>query len=132
VSKPRTPAGLGKSGKALWVALVGKYEFAPRELALVELSVRTADNIADLEAALAAGGMVVVGSKGQPRLNGVAQELRMARLALAKLLGDLRLPDEDEGVGEQPMTMRQRRAQHAAQTRWAPHNRKKARRGAAS
>jgi hypothetical protein len=127
-ARPRPPAGLGRAGRKLFSGLVAKFVFAPRELAIVELAARTADDIADLEAALARDGMVVVGSKGQPRLNGVAVELRMARLALAKLLGDLRLPDEDEGAGSKPMSMAQLRGQRAANTRWAADARRKARR----
>ncbi len=90
--------------------------YAPRELALLALAARQADDVAALEVALAAGGVIVAGSKGQARLNGVVTELRQGRIALAKLLGDLALPGEDDGVAR---TAKSERAQRAANTRWA-------------
>ena len=54
------------------------------------------------------------GSAGQPRLNPAIGEVRQGRLALAKLLGGLALPDE----ADKPMNELQRRAKHAADSRW--------------
>jgi hypothetical protein len=113
--KPKAPAGLGMSGRALWRALCAKYVFAPREVAVLALAARQADMVAALEALLAAEGLVVTGAAGQPRLNAVVTELRQCRLALAKLLGELALPDEDQV----PRTAASERGQRAARSRWA-------------
>lgn len=61
-------------------------------------------------------GLVVEGSKGQRRLSPVAAELRLQRAALARLIGLLALPDDGEDVGLNPA---QRKAQRAADVRWA-------------
>lgn len=116
MSAPKAPAGLGRAGRALWRRLTGRYEFTVGELLIVEQAARQADLVADLEAALERDGLVVLGSQGQPRLNAVATELRQSRLALGRLLGDLRLPTEDD----RPMSAASLRARHAALARWAP------------
>lgn len=130
------PSGLGNTGRALWRSIHGALptdaedamEFDERELAILRQACRQADDIASLEGALKAAGVTVRGSKGQPRLNPIVTELRMARIALARLLGELDIPG---GVAEQPATARSRRAQHAASVRWmdAGPSRRKANRG---
>jgi hypothetical protein len=59
-----------------------------------------------------ADGFVVKGSQGQPRLSAAVTEVRQGRLALARLLAELRLPDVDEVVGVNPVRQR------AARARW--------------
>lgn len=113
-SKPRAPAGLAAAGRVLWGRLVGEYEFSVGELMTVEQAARQADAVADLEAAVARDGVMVLGAAGQRRLNGAVTELRQARLALGRLLGALALPDDED----RPMTAASLRAQKAAQTRW--------------
>lgn len=112
--KPRTPSGLGDAGRALWRRLVGVFEFAEHELALLEVACRQADDVAALEALIREQGLVVEGSAGQQRLSAAVTEVRQGRLALAKILGALALPDEND----KPMTESARRAQHAARARW--------------
>lgn len=113
---PEVPEGLGAAGTALWCGLTDVYVFAPREVAVLTLACRQADDVAALEAALAEDGPVVVGSRGQPRLSAVVTELRQGRVALARLLGDLALPGEDDQV---PRTAASERASRAAQVRWS-------------
>lgn len=81
-TKPKTPPGLGAEGKALWRRLMKCFEFDEWEVPLVETACRQADTVAELEAVLLEGGMVVTGSTGQQRLNPAVSELRQARLAL--------------------------------------------------
>jgi len=70
---------------------------------------------ARLEALLAAGGLVIAGSAGQPRLAQAVTEVRQGRLALVRLLDTLRLPEDDaDGQGR---SGRQVRAQRAARSR---------------
>lgn len=110
------PEGLAEAGSAMWERLTGRFEFSEAERPLLELVCRQADLVASLEAAVAAEGVTIAGSRGQPRLNAAVTELRQCRLALAKLLGELALPSEED---ERPMTAAQRRAKHAAEARWA-------------
>jgi hypothetical protein len=114
-STPRTPARLSKAGRALWRRLVTEFELGPGELALLELAAHQADDVAALEDLLRRDGLIVPGSMGQPRLSAVVAEVRQGRLALAKLVGALALPDEDD----RPQTERSKRAAHAANARWS-------------
>lgn len=102
---------------SLSASLPEDVEWDERETALLDLARRQANDIAALEALLAEQGPVVTGSTGQDRLNPVFAELRQQRLALGKILGDVKLPDEGLGASKNA------KAQRAAQTRW---NREKA------
>jgi hypothetical protein len=115
----RQPPGLDKAGAALWRRLIGAYELDQWELTVVEAACRQADDVARLEALLAAGGLVIAGSAGQPRLAQAVTEVRQGRLALVRLLDTLRLPADDEDVGHQGRNGRQVRTQRAAQSRWS-------------
>ena len=115
---PRPPRELGPSGRALWrsihAALGDEHELDERELAVLRLACAQRDDIAGLERALRDTGLVARGSKGQPRLSQVVTEVRQARLALSRLLGEIKLPDIDEV----PRSASSQRAQHAANVRW--------------
>lgn len=129
---PRAPSGLKAAGRRVWTSILGGiaegYELDERELLVLEAAARQADQNRALEVALADAGVTVAGSAGQPRLNPAATELRQGRLAFDKLLGSLRLPDEDAG---ERLTERGRRAKHAADSRWSAHREQEAqRRGA--
>jgi hypothetical protein len=112
---PDAPDGLGEAGRALWVSLSAEFEFGPHELALLAVACRQADDVAALEGLLGRDGLVVTGSAGQPRLNAAVTEVRQGRLALAKLLDQLAIPDEEQQVGRSAAS---RRAQRAARIRW--------------
>lgn len=109
------PENLAAAGSALWGAVTADYQLDPPELAVLALACRQSDDVATLEAELADQGPTVEGSKGQPRLSPIFAELRQSRLALAKLLAELRLPIDAEAAGLTPAS---RRAQHAANVRW--------------
>lgn len=112
------PTELANAGRRLWIAIVADVpedvEFDARELAILHTACRQADMVAQLETALKKDGVVVAGASGQRRLNGTVTELRQSRLALARLLGELGLPDEIA----QPETAATRRARRAAESRW--------------
>ncbi|WP_406255448.1 hypothetical protein [Streptomyces chartreusis] len=112
------PEGLADAGRALWLAVVGEYELAPAELALLAQACRTVDEVEAISEAIAAGPVVVPGSTGQPKVSGLFAEARAHRVVLARLLEQLALPDEGEDVGKTP---NQLRASKAAQTRWSLH-----------
>lgn len=117
---------LGEAGAALYGRLAGAYEFTATEEALLVAACRQADDITMLEATLAEEGPIVAGSKGQPRLSPVLAELRQGRLAFAKLLGALAVPDDFD---DKPLTANSRRARAAANARWNRVRAEEARRG---
>lgn len=123
MTRRRDPDGLQRAGAALRDAVLGQYDLAPHERVALIVACRQADDVARLEALLADGGMVVPGSAGQPRLSAVVGELRQGRLALAKLLSELRLPSEQ---GEaRPASPASDRARKAAERRWSLENQRR-------
>lgn len=125
------PDQLGPAGRAVWDGVVGDlpegWELTGRDRRLLELAGRQADDLAALEESIAATGATVTGSQGQERLNGAITEARQARLAIARLLGQIPLAD---GEDEKPTTEASRRAQHAAHVRYDLQARREARRRA--
>lgn len=93
----------GEAGRALWARFVPTFDLDEREREVLLLACATADDVAEL------AGLVADGAPVSARA-----ELRMTRAALARLLGQLRLPDDD-GT---PRPEKQLRAQRAAQSRW--------------
>jgi hypothetical protein len=67
----------------------------PDELVLLESAARTFDTIAELQAALVGQPLIVPGSLGQQREHPLISEIRLQRVSLARLLAQLRLPDDD-------------------------------------
>src|SRR4051794_5396169 len=97
MASPKPPTGLQPPGRSLWramhAALPQDVEYDERELAILAQACRQADAVASLDAVLKRDGLTVVGSQGQPRLHPAVTELRQGRIALARLLGDVELPD---------------------------------------
>lgn len=93
-------------------ALPNGAEWDEREAALLSLAEAQADDIDALEKELEHQGPMVIGSTGQQRLNPIFGELRQQRLALSRILSDLRMPEE--GMGKPKNTVKQR----AANARW--------------
>jgi hypothetical protein len=125
------PRGLGAAGKRVWSLIQGDlpedWELDEREIAILELAARQADDVATLERAVKRDGLTVEGSAGQPRLNPAVVELRQGRLAVGRLLGQIALPDADKEARSETS----KRAQHAAQVRWRQRDTKRRRNGAA-
>ena len=104
---PKPPSGTRASGRRLWASIVAVYELEEHELALLREAVRTVDTLDRLAAVVRAdGGMIdtPTGVKVHPGL----VEARQLRIALARLLAALRLPDAE--VGTESQGRRQRRA----------------------
>jgi hypothetical protein len=95
--------------------VVSEFELDLREVEVLELACKQLDLVAQLEKVVERDGPTTEGSRGQRRLSSVVPELRQARIAASRLLGELRLPSADEV----PRTHRSRQAQAAANFRWA-------------
>ncbi len=96
---PRPPRGLKARGRKLWDDVVTDHELRPDELAVLLGAARTADELDRLEAELATAEVVVAGSTGQERPNGLFREAREHRKTLAGLLKQLGLVESDQDGG---------------------------------
>lgn len=92
----KPPDGTRESGRRLWASVVDVYDLEEHERALLVEAVRTVDLLADLDAAVRAGGALVDSPQGV-KANPAAVEARQQRIALARLLAALRLPAGGEG-----------------------------------
>ena len=113
--KPRPPANLGPAGRGLWRQLTAEYVFAPAETPVLAAACRQLDTVADLDAAVAAEGVLTTGSRQQTVVHPAVQEARLGRVAVARLLSSLSIPDEQD----RPRTAASLRGQKAAESRWA-------------
>ncbi|MCI0583165.1 MAG: hypothetical protein L0227_09800 [Chloroflexi bacterium] len=114
------PADLARRGpgRRLWRAIAAKYDPDLLETTVLAEACRTLDRLAELRELLERDGLVVAGSKGQSRLHPAIAEERAARLALARLLGMLRLPGDAAAFDGQLASPRSAAASRAARTRW--------------
>ena len=125
-SAPEPPAGLATAGKALWRRILKRYDLDRYELEILTLACRQVDDVARLEQ-LIAKGLIVTGSKGQPRLSAAVTEVRQSRLAVARLLGQIAIPVgfDDDGPEERPVSSAaSERGRRAARARWSGRGRK--------
>ena len=113
---PEPPVDLGVRGAELWRGVLADHELRVDELRVLEDACREVDLIERLEEGMRGAALVVTGSQGQPVANPIVQELRQHRALVARLLGLLKLPDEErEGRDAQ---WRTQRARKAALARW--------------
>lgn len=92
---PRPPSDLGKTGRALWRAVLTDYELTEPERVLLRECCRTADGIDRLQAALDADGVMGESPQGA-RVHPALPELRQQRTTLARLWSALRVPVEED------------------------------------
>lgn len=114
-SKPRAPKGLQPAGAALWRAVSGGYALRPDEYRVLSDACREVDLIDRIQLELDSSDLMVTGSQGQPVVNPLAAELRQHRAALAALLRQLKLPDDDAPAVDNRST----HARAAAIARWS-------------
>lgn len=90
--------GLGDAGRRLYEDVIGKYDLEEHELALLLEACRTVDMCERLQVIIDESGVMTVTGQGLPKVNPAVVELRYQRIALARIISALRLPDEDEGL----------------------------------
>jgi phage terminase small subunit len=114
--RPRPPDTLGEAGAALWARIVADldeaWELDERELHLLESASHVRDTIAELDAAVAEDGALIMGPRGARQVHPGIQESRQLRGAEMRLLRALQLTDPDDAS---PTT---RKARTAANARW--------------
>jgi len=99
-STQKPPPGLKAAGKRLWLSVAGPWQLEEHEAALLLEAARTVDLLDELEAALKRDGAVIDSPQGK-KAHPAAVEARQQRIALARLLAALRLP-EDADVSKRP------------------------------
>src|SRR4051794_11391586 len=116
---PTAPRGLRARGRKLWRDVLTDHELRPDELVVLSGAARTADELDRLEAELASAEVVVAGSTGQERPNGLFREVREHRKTLAGLLKQLGLVEsDDDGTSVVPLHISAAR-RAAVNVRWA-------------
>jgi len=119
-SAPAKPKGLGIPGSRLWRGVTQAYVLRVDELILLESACRTADTISRLDLALVDEPLVVKGSMGQEREHPLLSEVRQQRAALARLLVQLKLPeDATAATGAARAGERSAAARTLAHQRWS-------------
>lgn len=116
----RTPSGLGEDGLELWTDITGEYELRFDELRILETACREWDLMcgmdAQLNSELDAGNWSVRGSMGQDVAHPLLAEIARHRALFARLVSQLKLPDE--GAVDSPQS-RSDAARAMAHARWA-------------
>jgi hypothetical protein len=115
VTKTVAPSNLGAKSKRLWTTITSSYELRADELRILEDACREVDIVERLETEFRDAPTMVRGSMGQEVASPLLQELRQHRAVVARLLGQLKLPDED---GRQQESV-SNAARKAANARWS-------------
>ena len=107
--KPRPPAELKRSGRALWSAVQAEYVLEQHEMQLLREMCRTTDALDRLATVVADEGEMVQDRFGQAKVNPALVEARQLRIAFARLSAALRLPAGEEGDQQADARRPQRR-----------------------
>lgn len=92
------PDGLSDAATELWEWVTGTFMLDEHEAALLREACRTVTTLDELAVVIAEDGATTAGSRGQTVAHPALTEARQQRLALARLLAALRLPEgEQEG-----------------------------------
>ncbi len=94
---PAAPRGAKAAGRRLWLSVVDLYELDEHEMVLLREAVRVVDLLAELHAVVERDGPMLTAPDGAVRTHPAAVEARQSRIALARLIGVLRLPTGDDG-----------------------------------
>lgn len=90
----KPPTGLGTAARRFWVEVTSAFQMRPDELRILEDACREMALVDRMEKEQRGKPLVVKGSQGQDVAAPLVQELRQHRTALARLLLQLRLPDD--------------------------------------
>jgi len=112
----RAPRDLDIRGRAFWRKIMAVFDLSEAESQLLHEACRLLDETDLLRAAIETDGATVPGSQGQVRLHPAFGELRQQRVALGRILAQIKLPDDEGEVMPSPTSAR---ASKAAQARWA-------------
>jgi len=114
----KPPTDLRARGLAFWRGVDAGWVLSLDESVLLVEVCRLLDTCDALQEALNRDGVLATGSAGQLRVSPVVGELRACRLAVARMLAQIGLPDQTGATVASPATLRARRA---ARARWGSH-----------
>ena len=92
---PTPPRPLGKAGRRLWRSVHESYELESHERELLLEACTVLDTIDQLQAVVDRDGPTTLGSAQQVVAHPCLLECRQQRIAFARLVGQLGLPDVD-------------------------------------
>src|ERR1700743_1958441 len=93
---PAAPKGLGVAGRRLWRSVLGDFELAEHERALLAQACAVADVCGLLQAQVDADGPLMRSRLDELRAHPALVELRQQRQLLARLIVALRVPLGDQ------------------------------------
>lgn len=96
MNTPNPPTGSQAAGRRLWRSVTKNYELDEHETALLVEAVRTVDLLTRLDAEIRKDGPMLDSPQGR-KAHPAAVEARQQRIALARLLAALRLPNGEAG-----------------------------------
>lgn len=96
MSTSKPPAGTGPSGRRLWKSVLEKFTLEEAELALLREAVRTVDVLDELAEVIREEGTMTTTTTGERKVHPAVVESRQLRLALARTIASLRLPEDDD------------------------------------
>ena len=119
MTKPKPTRSRRKSsetaGDRLRQEILAEYELSPSERVLLDRAAALVDQLTRIDGEIAGSSLVTIGSAKQDASHPLIRESRNHSLALARILAELRLPDESQESGESVVSLQARRA---AQERW--------------
>jgi phage terminase small subunit len=93
-TEQQPPEHLTPEAAAWWSAIVAEWRLTPGETATLTAAAETLDRISEARQAIAEDGAYLADRFGQKRAHPALSVERLQRLALARLLKTLKLPDE--------------------------------------
>ncbi|MFZ3319530.1 MAG: P27 family phage terminase small subunit [Mycobacterium sp.] len=111
---PPAPKDLQVEGRKLWRDVLAEFELNATELALLRQLCLTVDELAAMKADLAEMGLVVMGSRNQPRVNPLIAVIASHRKLVDQLVVALGVPLPGESVGRR----RSSAAKQSVDKRW--------------
>jgi hypothetical protein len=91
------PDDLGPAGRGLWRAVTDVFDLDPHALSTLESAARELDRAHAAEKVLAEAGEFVTDRYNSPKQHPAIQVARASRLAAARLVQTLALPDKEHG-----------------------------------
>jgi P27 family predicted phage terminase small subunit len=95
---PVAPSHLTKAARDLWAELVAEYELEPVELATLTLALEAFDTAGTARRKMKREGQIILDRFGQPKTHPAVTIHRDALATWSRLMGQLGLPDDDDGT----------------------------------
>lgn len=115
MTAPQPPAGLGDEASQFWSDITSGYKLRPDELLVLRSVCREIDLLEEMESYQDHSSLISTGSQGQDVAAPMVGELRQHRALVARLVAQLKLPDETGRAADSTSAA----ARNAANARWS-------------